>query len=123
MLFLVTSVFITIPSCLFLAALWSPAGKRADLLALLCVTFSCVFVPFSYGVSGQVWYLVESIPDICLLLLTMSKISKNLCGVSVFTILKIGLQPFTYICYTILTHIDVIDLLAHFTSYASTISN
>ena len=27
-------------SCLFLAALWSPAGK--GLLALLCVMFSCV---------------------------------------------------------------------------------
>ena len=24
-------------SCLFIAALWSPAGERVDLLALLCV--------------------------------------------------------------------------------------
>ena len=27
---------------LFIAALWSPAGKRASLLALLCLTFTCV---------------------------------------------------------------------------------
>ena len=29
-------------SCLFLAALWSHAVKRADLLAVMCVAFSCV---------------------------------------------------------------------------------
>ena len=28
--------------------------ERADLLALLCVMFSCVFVTFPYSVSGQV---------------------------------------------------------------------
>ena len=38
-----------------------------DLLALLCVVYSCVFVTFPYGVMGQVWYLIVSIPDICLL--------------------------------------------------------
>ena len=37
------------------------------LLALLCMMFSCVFVTFSYGVLGQVWYLILSIPDRCLL--------------------------------------------------------
>ena len=40
----------------------------ADLLALVCVMFSCVFVTFHDGVSGQVWYLIVSIPDLCLLL-------------------------------------------------------
>ena len=39
---------------------------RADLLAFLCVVFSCVFVSFPNGVSGQVWYLTVSIPDLCL---------------------------------------------------------
>ena len=29
-------------SCPFIAALWSPAGKEAGPLALLCVMFSCV---------------------------------------------------------------------------------
>ena len=28
---------------------------------------SCVLVTFPYGVLGQVWYLIESIPDLCLL--------------------------------------------------------
>ena len=36
-------------------------------LALLCV-FPCVFVTFSYGVSGQEWYMFVLIPDLCLLL-------------------------------------------------------
>ena len=34
---------------------------------LLCVMRSCVFVTFPYGVLGRVWYLIVSIPDICLL--------------------------------------------------------
>ena len=32
----------------------------------MCDVFLC-FVTFSCGVLGQVWYLVVSIPDICLL--------------------------------------------------------
>ena len=40
--------------------------ERADLLALLCVMFSILFVTFPCGVLGQVWYLIVSIPDICL---------------------------------------------------------
>ena len=41
--------------------------KRADLLALLYVMFSCVFVTFPCGFLGQVWYLIVSIPALCLL--------------------------------------------------------
>ena len=41
--------------------------ERTNLLALLYVTFSCVFVTEPCGVLGQVWYLIVSIPDICLL--------------------------------------------------------
>ena len=41
--------------------------ERADVLALLYVMFSCDFVSFPYGVTAKVWYLVVSIPDICLL--------------------------------------------------------
>ena len=51
-------------SCLFLATLWSPAKGRADFLALLYVTFSCVFDTFPNGVLGQVWYLIVSISDL-----------------------------------------------------------
>ena len=39
--------------------------ERADLLAFLWLMCSCVFVTFSYGVLGQVWYLIVSIPDLC----------------------------------------------------------
>ena len=58
---------------LFIAALWSPAGK---VLAswLLFVMFNC-FVTFPCGILGQLWYLVVSIPDLCRLsyFLTMSQ--------------------------------------------------
>ena len=42
---------------------WEIAG----LLALLFMMFSCVLVTFPCGVLGQVWYLIISIPDLCLL--------------------------------------------------------
>ena len=29
------------------------------------MTFSCGFVTFPYGVSGQVWYSIVSIPNLC----------------------------------------------------------
>ena len=41
--------------------------ERPEFLALLFVMFSCDFVTFSFGVLGQVWYLIVSIPDMCLL--------------------------------------------------------
>ena len=50
-------------SYLFLAALWSPAGKELTSF-LFCVV---CFLVFPYGVLGQVWYLIVSIPDRCLL--------------------------------------------------------
>ena len=55
--------------CLCLVCFLQP--WKADLLALLYVMFSCVFFTFPYGVLGQVWYLILSIPDICLLLFTL----------------------------------------------------
>ena len=62
-------LFVIIVSCLplsyclafFLAVLWSPAGKG------LTSWFSCIFVTSPYGVLGQVWYLIVSIPVLCLL--------------------------------------------------------
>ena len=44
-----------------------PCSQLLDLIALLFVMFSCVFVTFPYGVLGQVWYLIVSIPDFLLL--------------------------------------------------------
>ena len=51
-------------SRLFIAALWSPTGKRLTSW-LLFVMFNCVFVTFPCGILGQVWYLIVSIPDLC----------------------------------------------------------
>ena len=60
---IINFVFVMI-TCLLIAALWPPAGKGANLLALLYVILSFVSVTFSCGVLSQVWYLIVSIPDI-----------------------------------------------------------
>ena len=41
-------------SCLYIAALWSPAGKGLTSW-LLFVMFNCVFATFPCGILGQVW--------------------------------------------------------------------
>ena len=51
-------------SRLFIAGLWSPAGKGLTSW-LLFVVFNCVFVTFQCGILGQVWYLIVLIPDLC----------------------------------------------------------
>ena len=51
-------------SGLLIAALWSPAGKGLTSW-LLSVMFNCVFVTFSCGVRGLVWYFNVSITDLC----------------------------------------------------------
>ena len=50
----------------FIAALWSPERKRADLLAIVC-DVKCDFVTYPFGILGQVRYLIVSIPDPCCL--------------------------------------------------------
>ena len=55
--------------CLFVpCGLVNACWERADLLTLLRVMLSCVFVTFPYGVLSQVSHLIVSISDICLLL-------------------------------------------------------
>ena len=49
---------------LFIAALWSPAGKGLTSWRLF-VMLNCVFVTFPCGILGQVWYLIVYIPDLC----------------------------------------------------------
>ena len=51
-------------SRLFIAALWSPAGKGLTSW-LLMVMFIVIFVTFPCGILGQVWYLVVSFPNLC----------------------------------------------------------
>ena len=53
---------LTVP-CSLVVTCW----ERTDLLALLYVMFSCVFVTFPYGVLHQVWYLIVWVLDLCLL--------------------------------------------------------
>ena len=51
---------------LFICALWSPAGKGLTSW-LSFVVYNCEFVTFTFGILGQVWYLIVSIPDLCTL--------------------------------------------------------
>ena len=51
-------------SHLFIAALWSPAGKGMTSW-LLFVISNCDFVTFQCGILGQVWYLIVLILDLC----------------------------------------------------------
>ena len=37
-------------------------SESADFLFMM---FNCVFVTFSCGILGQVWYLIVLIPDLC----------------------------------------------------------
>ena len=61
MLFCIVFVML---SRLFIAALWSPAGKGLTSW-LSSVVLNCVFVTFPFGILGQAWYLIVSIPDLC----------------------------------------------------------
>ena len=51
-------------SRLFIAALWSPAGKGLTSWLSFAMLY-CVFVIFPCGIQGQVLYLIVSIPDRC----------------------------------------------------------
>ena len=51
-------------SPLFIAAVWSPAGKGLTSWPLFGM-FNCVFVTFPCGILGQMWYLNALIPDLC----------------------------------------------------------
>ena len=50
--------------CHAFAFTWSPAGKGLTSWPLF-VRSNCDFVTFSFGILGQVWYLIVLIPDLC----------------------------------------------------------
>ena len=52
-------------SHMFIAALWSPAGKGLTSWLLLVMFIALVIFPC--GILGQVWYLIVSFPDLCFL--------------------------------------------------------
>ena len=57
-----------------LTALWSPAGRGLTSW-FLCVVLSCIFVTFPSGVLGWLWYLIVSIPDLCLFLIFIAAVT------------------------------------------------
>ena len=54
-------MFIFVMPCSLVIACW----ERADLLAP-CVLCFLVFCHFPTGLLGQEWYLIVSIPDLCI---------------------------------------------------------
>ena len=83
-MFRVCHAVMSVP-CSLVVTCW----QRANLLSPLYVMFICVFVTFPCGVMGQVWYLIVSIPDLCLLpyigmealLVQASPLAESLCCV------------------------------------------
>ena len=57
-LYCVCHAFASAHCCLVVTCL-----ERADLLALI-LKLNCVIVTFPFGILGQVWYLIVSIPDL-----------------------------------------------------------
>ena len=51
-------------ACLFIDALWSPAGKGLNTWLLLVMS-NCEVVKFPIGILGQLWCLIVLIPDLC----------------------------------------------------------
>ena len=64
----VSHAFVSVHCCLVVMC-W----ERADLLALVG-NVNCIFVTFPCGILGQVWYLIVSFPDLCLLFYFYTKI-------------------------------------------------
>ena len=57
----VSHAFASVHCCLVVTC-W----ERTDILALVGDVY-CIFVTFPSGILGQVWYLIVSIPDLCLI--------------------------------------------------------
>ena len=51
-------------SCLYIATLWSPAGKGLTSWLLFLVS-NCYFVTLPCRILGQMLYLIVMIPDLC----------------------------------------------------------
>ena len=60
---LCVSVIVSVPCSLVVTC-----QERTDLL----VTFFLVFITYPYGILGQVWYVILSIPDVAYFLLNQT---------------------------------------------------
>ena len=67
----VSHAFGSVHRCLMVTCL-----ERADLLAFVGDDY-CIFVTFPCGILGQVWYLIVSFPDLCLLSYFSKQITKE----------------------------------------------
>ena len=79
-------------SRLFIAALWSPAGKGLTSWPLF-VLVNCDFVTFPCGIPGQVRYLIILIPDHCRI--SFFKMLYMYCNKRVITFVQVSIR----ICY------------------------
>ena len=61
LIFVCVSCLSVMQCCPYFVALKSPVWKGLN------SWLSCVFVTFLYDVIGQVWYMIVSIPNLCLL--------------------------------------------------------
>ena len=68
--FVFVFVILSVPSKLVVTC-----RERANLLALLCVMLSRVFVTILYSVLDQLWYLIVSIPVLCIFLFMSCRFS------------------------------------------------
>ena len=68
LLWIICVIYVLCLSCFRVCSLLpcGHLGGRADLLALVCDVY-CDFVTFPFGILGQVWCLIVSIPDPCCL--------------------------------------------------------
>ena len=70
---------------------------------LTCLLYLLVpFITFPYGVSGQVWYLIVSIPDICLTCILVGPAFRICPPLLVGFIGRVGLDNYDKLCPIIL---------------------
>ena len=88
---------------LFIAALWSPAGKGLTswLLFIMC-NCECVAC-FSIGIMGQVWYFIVSIPDLCPLSYFVKLYSKSIFAEGIYdTRVHVSVCGIYVLCFSLL---------------------
>ena len=59
-------VLLCLHASLFVDTLWSPAWKGLTYCLSFVMSY-CGVATFHFGILGQVWCLIVSIPDLCLL--------------------------------------------------------
>ena len=105
-------------SRLFIAALWSPAGKGLTSCSVGDIYY--ILVTFPCGILGQAWYLIVSFPDLCPLSYFNGQAKQGLNNfteimcMAVFKIIQNNIHPYHANIYVLkllsvfnMLHIDV----------------